>query len=128
MDFGKPFKIKFKSFHLNIIWERYYLLKLAFGNDLVTFQFKTKVQVKGLTHIFCFLISFHKLYKEHVFAWTVMLKCICQLGMSKEMIDPLNGNCKVNETFFWLHSIYIFLFQPIGLPTIVWVGASFLPR
>jgi hypothetical protein len=29
------------------------LIKLDVGNGLVTFQFKTKAQVEGLTHMFC---------------------------------------------------------------------------
>jgi hypothetical protein len=38
---------------------------LAFGKGLVAFQFKTKVQIKDLTHIL-FLNPFHMVYKQHV--------------------------------------------------------------
>jgi hypothetical protein len=47
--------------------KRTLLIKVDFGNGLIAFQFKTKVQVKGLAHMFCLKNSSHKLYKEHVF-------------------------------------------------------------
>jgi len=60
---------------------------LVFGKVLATFQFKIEVQVKGLTHMFYFWISSHKLYKKHVFLWLLTHKCIRQFGMSEEMLD-----------------------------------------
>jgi len=51
--FWKPSRMKLKLFHLDIIWKRYYYLKLALRDGLVAFQFKTKMQTNRLTHVFC---------------------------------------------------------------------------
>jgi hypothetical protein len=54
------------------------------------------MQVKGLTNMFCFWISSHELYKEHVLLWFIILKCIWQFEMNQKCLT-LNGNCKVND-------------------------------
>jgi hypothetical protein len=53
LHFGKKSRMKFKSFHLDIIWERYYYLKLTLRKGLIASQFKTKVQITYLTQKFC---------------------------------------------------------------------------
>ncbi len=60
---------------------------MAFGKVIFHLCKGFEVQVKGLTHMFYFLTSFHKLYKEHVFPWLLTHKCICQFGMNEEMLD-----------------------------------------
>jgi hypothetical protein len=72
---------------------------LAFGKGLIASQFKTKVQLKGLTHMFYFSILFHKLYKQHAFALLITYNAYANLGQVKKYLT-LNGNCKVNEILF----------------------------
>jgi len=73
---------------------------LALRDGLVAFQFKTEVQINCLTHIFCLWASSHKLYKAHVFVRFIVLKCVFEFEMSEKMVDPLNGNCKINQIVF----------------------------
>jgi hypothetical protein len=47
---------------------------------LVAIEFVIKVQQKGLTHMFCFLMSSYKVYKENAFSLDFTLKTICHLG------------------------------------------------
>ncbi len=41
---------------------------------LVAIEFVTKVQLKGLTHMFCFLMSSYKAYKKGAFSLDFTLK------------------------------------------------------
>jgi hypothetical protein len=43
-------------------------------------EFATKVQVKGLTHMFCLLMSFYKVYKKGGFSLNFTLKIMRHLG------------------------------------------------
>jgi hypothetical protein len=47
---------------------------------LVATKFVMKVQLKGLTHMFSFLMSSYKLYKKGAFSLDFTLKIICHLG------------------------------------------------
>jgi hypothetical protein len=47
---------------------------------LVAVEFATKVQLKGLTHMFHLLLSSYKIFKEDVFFLDFTLKIICHLG------------------------------------------------
>jgi hypothetical protein len=71
--------------------------------------------------MFCLWIASHKLYKEHVFPWLLHKNAYAWV---KKCLT-LNGNCNMNEIFLAIHSIYIFPFLPICIPTQV-SGASFL--
>jgi hypothetical protein len=78
-------EIQIISFGHNM--RKLFIIKLAFKKKLVTFQFKIKIQVKGLTHMFCLQISSHKLYKGHIFHWLLTKKCICQFDASEKMLN-----------------------------------------
>jgi hypothetical protein len=122
--FGKTFWLKFKSFHLDIIWKRYYQLKLAFGKVLIASQFEIKIQVKGLTHMFCLWISSHKLYKRHVFHWLFIKICICQFDLNEEMFD-INWKLWHEWNIFWLFNPSTFSLSYLFAYLHKWVGVSF---
>jgi len=42
----------------------------------------TKVQLKTLTHMLCFKISFHEIYKKGVISCILTLKYMCHVGMN----------------------------------------------
>jgi dimeric dUTPase (all-alpha-NTP-PPase superfamily) len=88
---------------------------LAFGKGLVAPQFKTKVQLKGLTHMFCFSILSDKLYEQHVFPLLITYNAYANLGQVKKYLT-LNENCKVNEILFG-YSFYLHFPFPTYLPT-----------
>jgi len=41
---------------------------------LIAIEFAIKVQLKGLTYMFCLLMSFYKVYKEGAFSLDFILK------------------------------------------------------
>ncbi len=46
---------------------------------LVAIGFVIEVQLKGLTHMFCFLMPFYKVYKECAFSLDFTLEIMCDL-------------------------------------------------
>ncbi len=46
----------------------------------IEIEFATKVQVKGLTHIFCFIMSSSNVYKKDAFSLNFTFKILCHLG------------------------------------------------
>jgi len=69
---------------------------LAFGKVFVAFQFKTKLQVKGLTHIFIFE-SHLTSYIINIFSFDYShINAYVNLGWVKKRLT-LNGNCDMNE-------------------------------
>ncbi len=86
---------------------------MAFGKGLVASQFKTKVQLKGLTHMFYFSILSNKLYKQHVFPLLIRYNAYANLGQVKKYLT-LNENCKVNEI---ISDYSFYLHFPAYLPT-----------
>jgi hypothetical protein len=53
------------------------LMKESFS---VAIKFAAEVELKGLTHMFCLLISFYKVYKKGAFSLDFTLKIMCQIG------------------------------------------------
>jgi len=106
--------------------KKLFLIQLFLKNGLIAIQFKTKVQIKRFTHMFYFWASFHKLYKEHVFIWFITLKCIFEFENNEKIVDPLNGNCQINEIGFWLfipstfsHSyLFSYLHKQVGVSSL----------
>jgi len=54
---------------------------------IVATQFAVKEQLKDLTHMLCFWISYYKLYKEGMFSYVFTFKYMCHFGMSLEKLD-----------------------------------------
>jgi len=47
---------------------------------LVVIEFVIKAQLKGLTNMFCLLMSSYEVYKEGAFSSNFTLKIMCYLG------------------------------------------------
>jgi hypothetical protein len=59
---------------------------------VVATQFTIKT-LEDLTHMLCFLIPCHKLYKEGVLFYVFTLKYTCHFGMNSKKLNP-KGNLK----------------------------------
>jgi hypothetical protein len=70
-------------------------------NVIVVTEFTTNEQLKDLTHMFCFQISCHKLYKEGLFSYVLTLKYICHFGMNLKKLN-LKAKHKIKNKFSWL--------------------------
>jgi hypothetical protein len=55
-------------------------MKLVEKSFLVAIEFAIKVQLKGLTHMFCVLMSSYKIFEESALSLDFTLKIICHLG------------------------------------------------
>jgi len=55
-------------------------MKLVEKSFLVAIEFAIKLQLKGLAHMFCFLMSSYKIFKEGALSLDFTLKIICHLG------------------------------------------------
>ncbi len=60
---------------------------------LVVIEFVIKVQLKGLTNMFCLLMSSYKVYKEGAFFSNFTLKIMCYLGKVQKSLT-LRQNIK----------------------------------
>jgi hypothetical protein len=53
---------------------------------LVAIEFAIKVQLQGLTHMFCLLMSSYKVYKEGDFFLDFTYKIMCYLGWTQRSL------------------------------------------
>jgi len=72
---------------------------MFFGKGLIASQLKIKVQVKGLTHMFCFWIFLGRYIKNMSSIDLSHWNAYANLGWMKNCLT-LNGHGKVNAMFF----------------------------
>jgi hypothetical protein len=53
----------------------------------IVIEVATKVQLKGLTYMFCLLMSFYKVYKEDAFFLDFLWKIMCHLGWAQKKLN-----------------------------------------
>jgi hypothetical protein len=89
---------------------------------LVAIGFVTKLQLKGLTNMFCVLMSTYKVYKEDVFSFGFFkLKIMCHLKWAQGS-STLKAKHKIKLKCLFAHFLtqlllYHSTFLPICLPS-----------
>jgi len=85
---------------------------------IVATQFVTNELLKDLTYMFCFQITYYKLYKEGLFSYVPTLKYMCHFGMNFKKLN-LKAKHKINKKswlfFSALSIVFSYLLTYLGM-------------